>query len=104
MERFLSHHPAHAHPHPKGGASLSPKRLTGAAGPARPISLSVGALAAVSGLWWILGRPCDLSHCSPLLTFRLLKPAGEVIDSHILELKEMLQAPHLHLEDLHGLL
>lgn len=37
---------------------------------------------------------------SPLLPFRLLQPAGEVVDAHVLELEQVLQAPHLHLQDL----
>ena len=37
---------------------------------------------------------------SPLLTLRLLEPPGEIFDAHVLELEQVLQASHLHLQDL----
>lgn len=37
---------------------------------------------------------------SPLLTLHLLEPPGEVFDAHVLELEQVLQTPHLHLQDL----
>lgn len=39
---------------------------------------------------------------SPLLTLRLLESPGEVFDVHVLELEQVLQASHLHLQDLGG--
>lgn len=53
-----------------------------------------------SGRYWGIPAHPEQLLSSPLLPFGLLEPAGEVVDAHILELKQMLQAPHLHLQDL----
>lgn len=44
--------------------------------------------------------PRGPSRRSPLLTLRLLEPPGEVVDAHVFELEQVLQAPHLHLQNL----
>lgn len=44
--------------------------------------------------------PRGPSRGSPLLTLRLLEPPGEVVDAHVFELEQVLQAPHLHLQNL----
>lgn len=44
--------------------------------------------------------PHGPSRRSPLLTLRLLEPPGEVVDAHVFELEQVLQAPHLHLQNL----
>lgn len=62
----------------------------------------VGASVSESGLW--LASPLGPGRRSPLLTLCLLEPPGEVVDAHVLELEQVLQAPHLHLQDLHSLL
>lgn len=69
------------------------------------VSRSVGAWVGASsrclgsgGYWGVPARP--RGRRSPLLTLCLLEPPGEVLDAHILELKQVLQAPHLHLQDL----
>lgn len=68
--------------------------------PAPLVCQSVGASRSIRALADTGASPCVLSSRSPLLTFRLLEPAGEVVDAHVLELEQVLQAPHLHLEDL----
>lgn len=104
-----SAHPS-CSPSPQGRGS---RRLLGAAGPTPfpPVSLcSVGAWAVLrvcrpfqgsDRYWGIPARPEQLLS-SPLLPFSLLEPAGEVVDAHVLELEQVLQAPHLHLQDLGG--
>lgn len=54
------------------------------------------------GLQRVLGRPAQPGHCSPLLALGLLEPSGEVIDAHVLELEQVFQTLHLHLQDLGG--
>lgn len=39
-------------------------------------------------------------HRSPLLAFGLLEAPGEVIDAYVLELEQVFQTLHLHLQDL----
>ena len=95
---FLSHCPPSLLTHTPRGR-LCPRRLTGAAGSARPLvcpSRWVRASLATSGLWRIRGRLPG----SPLLTLCLLEPPGEVFYAHVLELEQVLQASHLHLQDL----
>lgn len=55
------------------------------------------------GFWWVPGPAAAVTGRSPLLTLGLLEPPREVIDAHVLELEQVLQAPDLHLQDLsHG--
>lgn len=53
------------------------------------------------GVWALMGtgRPCTARR-SPLLALSLMEPPGQVVDAHVLELQQVLQAPHLHLQDL----
>lgn len=57
---------------------------------------------AASGLRRVLGSPAQPRHRSPLLALGLLEPPGEVIDAHVLELEQVFQTLHLHLQDLDG--
>lgn len=75
-----------------------------AARSALPILRSqVSACVAASGLRRVLGSPAQQPrHRSPLLALRLLEPPGEVFDAYVLELKQVFQTLHLHLQDLGG--
>ena len=92
---FLSHCP-HAHSHPKGVLVSQEAHWSSWLRPPIRMPFEVGASVAMSGLWWIRGRLPG----SPLLTLCLLEPPGEVFYAHVLELEQVLQASHLHLQDL----
>lgn len=91
-----------AHPHPKGGGAPVPGSLELLAPPAHSLVCQWVRWHLGSGGYW--GVPTHCGLCSPLLTLRLLEPPGEVFDAHVLELEQVLQAFHFHLQHLHGLL
>lgn len=88
--------PPQAHSHPKGALVSQEAHWSSWLRPPIRLPFEVGASVATSGLWRIRGH---LSG-SPLLTLCLLEPPGEVFYAHVLELEQVLQASHLHLQDL----
>ena len=88
--------PVLAHSHPKGALVSQEAHWSSWLRPPIRLPFEVGASLATSGLWRIRGR----LPVSPLLTLCLLEPPGEVFYAHVLELEQVLQASHLHLQDL----
>lgn len=99
--------PPHIRPPSQGRGALAPQEAHWSCWLRPPIRQSVGrwvrGWVRRRGVWALAGTgasPRGPGRSSPLLTLCLLEPPGEVLDAHVLELKQVLQAPHLHLQDL----